>query len=177
MGNILNYIMEGTEKLFSSFQKELRKSSLKVLRDAGHDELKELKRKNEELELSNISLEEEMRTLKASISFIQNLGCWQAPAPVRINLKAKGERMQLRSSDGIESPLLSQNDDDISRGILNQIGLTINEDKEYLDLISKRDRLISNQKKLESPDFSDFMLKNLFDENNNLLIDKKQKIE
>jgi len=144
---------------------------LKVLRESGHDELKELKRQNEELELSNISLEEKMRTLKASISFIQDL-----QAPVRINLLAKGERMQLRSSDGPESPLLSQNDD-ISREILNQIVSTINEDKKHLDLVSKRDRLISNQKKLQSPDFGDFMLKNLFDENNNLLIDKKEKTD
>jgi len=97
--------MEGIEKLFSSFEKELRKSTSKVRRETGHDELEELKRKNEELEL------------------------------------------------------------------------TINEYKEYSDLISKRDRLISNQKMLESPDFSDFMLKNLFDENNNLLIEKKEKIE
>jgi len=148
---------------------------LKVLKEAGHGKLKESKQQNEELLSSLISLEEEKRKLEASISFIQNL-----KIPVRINLHAKGERIespreknrwQLRSSDEFESLSLSQNDK-IAKEILDQITSTINEDEEYLDLILKRNRLISTQKKLQSLDFNDFMMKNLFDENNNLLDEK-----
>ena len=85
--------MDDTEILFSSFQKELRKSSLKVYRDAGYDKLKESKRKNEELLSSLISMEEKIQTLEASTLFIHNL-----QAPVRINLQLKDKGMQQGSS-------------------------------------------------------------------------------
>ena len=56
--------------------------------------------------------------------------------------------------------------------ILDQIDLTTNEDEEYLNLILKRKKLIQTQKSLLSPDFNDLVMANLFDENNNLEIEK-----
>jgi len=166
--------MDDTEILFSSFQKELRKFSLKVYREAGYDLLKDSKRKNEELLSSLISMEEKIQTLEASTLFIHNL-----QARVRINLQLKDKGMQQGSSDEFDSPLLSQNDD-MFKEILDQIDLTINEDKEYLNLILKQKKLIRTQKSLLSPDFNDLVMANMFDENNNLEIEKfelKDKVE
>ena len=91
---LLHVNMDDTEILFSSFQKELRKSSLKVYREAGYDKLKDSKRKNEELLSSLISMEEKIQNLEASTLFIQNL-----QAPVRINLQLKDKGM-LQGSSG-----------------------------------------------------------------------------
>ena len=85
--------MDDTEILFSSFQQELRKSSLKVYREAGYDKLKDSKRKNEELLSSLISMEEKIQTLEASTLFIQNL-----QVPICINLQPKDKGMQQGSS-------------------------------------------------------------------------------
>ena len=66
------------------------------------------------------------------------------------------------------------------REILYQIDLTTNEDEEYLNLILRRKKLIRTQKSLLSPDFNDLVMANLFDENNNLEIEKfelKDKVE
>merc|ERR1711973_777308 len=120
---LLHVNMDDTEILFSSFQKELRKFSLKVYKEAGYDLLKDSKRKNEELLSSLISMEEKIQTLEASTLFIHNL-----QAPVRINLQLKDKGMQ---QDDFDSSLLSQNDD-MFREILHQIDLTTNEDVEYL---------------------------------------------
>jgi len=154
--------MEEAENMFKSFQRELKQSSLKVLKQAGHGDLKESRKKNEDILSSLNSLEEKIRTLEASIEYIQNF-----PTPVRINLKAK-ERMRLRSSDEFEFLNLSQNDDNISREILDEIAQTVAEDEEYLHLLAKRNRLISTQKKLQSQDFNDLLMSILYDENNNL---------
>jgi len=163
---VQSFYMDDTEILFSSFQKELRKSSLKVYREAGYDKLKDSKRKNEELLSSLISMEEKIQNLEASTLFIQNL-----QAPVRINLQLKDKGMLQGSSENFDSPLLSQNDD-MFKEILDQIDLTTNEDEEYLNLILKRKKLIQTQKSLLSPDFNDLVMANLFDENNNLEIEK-----
>ena len=70
--------------------------------------------------------------------------------------------------DEFEFLNLSQNDDNISREILDEIAQTVAEDEEYLHLLAKRNRLISTQKKLQSQDFNDLLMSILYDENNNL---------
>ena len=64
--------MENIEKRFTSFQSDLREHALKSGK-AELDELEELKRNNEVLELKTILLDQQVRALQASMSFIQTL--------------------------------------------------------------------------------------------------------
>ena len=64
-------MVESIEKRFDSFQSELRKYAL----ESGHgqvEELTEMKRENEALELKTVLLDQQVRTLQASMSLIRN---------------------------------------------------------------------------------------------------------
>ena len=66
------------EKRFDSFQSELRKYAL----ESGHvqvEELTEMKRENEGLELKTVLLDQQVRTLQASMSLIQNTEIMSKP--------------------------------------------------------------------------------------------------
>ena len=71
--------MEGSiEKRFDSFQSELRKYAL----ESGHgqvEELTKMKRGNEDLELKTVLLDQQVRTLQASMSLIQNTEIMSKP--------------------------------------------------------------------------------------------------
>ena len=71
-------MVESIEKRFDSFQSELRKYAL----ESGHaqvEELKEMKRENEGLELKTVLLDQQVRTLQASMSLIQNTEIMSKP--------------------------------------------------------------------------------------------------
>ena len=71
-------MVESIEKRFDSFQSELRKYAL----ESGHgqvEELTEMKRENEGLELKTVLLDQQVRTLQASMSLIQNTEIMSKP--------------------------------------------------------------------------------------------------
>ena len=71
-------MVESIEKRFDSFQSELRKYAL----ESGHgqvEELTEMKRENEALELKTVLLDQQVRTLQASMSFIRNTEIMSKP--------------------------------------------------------------------------------------------------
>ena len=71
-------MVESIEKRFDSFQNELRKYAL----ESGHaqvEELTEMKRENEALELKTVLLDQQVRTLQASMSLIRNTEIMSKP--------------------------------------------------------------------------------------------------
>ena len=71
-------MVESIEKRFDSFQSELRKYALK----SGHaqvEELTEMKRGNEALEVKTVLLDQQVRTLQASMSLIRNTEIMSKP--------------------------------------------------------------------------------------------------
>jgi len=71
-------MVENIEKRFDSFQSELRKYAL----ESGHaqvEELTEMKRENEALEVKTVLLDQQVRTLQASMSLIRNTEIMSKP--------------------------------------------------------------------------------------------------
>jgi len=82
--------MENIEKRFNSFQNDLREHALKSGL-AELDELEELKRNNEALELKTILLDQQVRALQASMSFIQTLDAKNKVTENNIGLDSIGQ--------------------------------------------------------------------------------------
>merc|ERR1711971_306896 len=75
---ISDIMVENIEKRFDSFQSELRKYAL----ESGHaqvEELTEMKRENEALEVKTVLLDQQVRTLQASMSLIRNTEIMSKP--------------------------------------------------------------------------------------------------
>jgi len=122
--------MENIEKRFNSFQNDLREHALKS-GVAELDELKELKRNNEVLELKTILLDQQVRALQASMSFIQTL-------------EAKGKVAE--NDIGFNS--IRQNVDEIIREVLCHIIQKI--DGDFMsDLMSKSLVDVNNNSSIE----------------------------
>ena len=75
---ISDIMVESIEKRFDSFQCELRKYAM----ESGHgqvEELTEMKRENEGMELKTVLLDQQVRTLQASMSLIRNTEIMSKP--------------------------------------------------------------------------------------------------
>ena len=122
--------MEKIEKRFNSFQSELREHALKSGL-AELDELKELKRNNEALELKIILLDQQVRNLQASMSFIQTL-----------------EAKDKATENDIGFNSICQDVDEIIREVLSHIIQKI--DGDFMsDLMSKSLVDVNNNNKIE----------------------------